>query len=210
MPRKKITGIVALKNSFASAYISQILVNSNISLIAQIQDYKSLLQLVKLHKPVIVICDEKMEDANSFILEFNKVSIGTSLILISETTKIESVMEYLHLGFMGVLKYDSEVSELNQGISTVLQGNKFLSQEYLKMVEPDKMPQKSILEKLSIREKEVMNLIGQGKNNYEIASALKISHQTVNNHRAKIRRKMQIQGGKSALLQLAISAQKYV
>jgi len=210
MPRKKITGIIALKNSFASEYIAQLFAKANINLIAQIQDFKSLLQLARLHQPNLIICDEKIENPKKLILEFNKVSLGTSVIIISETDKTIGVLEYLHSGFMGVVKYDSDVLELHEAIIAVLRDDKFLSHEYLQMIEVDERPQKSSLAKLSLREKEVMNLIGQGKNNYEIANLLKISHQTVNNHRAKIRSKLRIQGGKSALLQLAISTQNSV
>jgi len=114
----------------------------------------------------------------------------------------------LRAGGRGYLMKDSAVGNISAAIRTVLDGGVYVSRtttnRFLETMSGNSSEKFAFpLQRLSDREVEVFELIGQGKNGHEIAAQLHISTRTVDTHRRHIREKLRL-ADSSALLAYAI------
>lgn len=168
--------------------------------VGQVEDGRSLLELIPKLKPDIVIMDVTMPDMNGIEAtrrierDFPKIKvIGLSL---HSSRRI--VKEMLEAGAWGYLIKNSALKELHDAIITVSEGQKFLCSQittdvifdYLKPsdVEEDK----AYIWMLSGREREVLQLLAEGFPNRDISAKLNVSDRTVEAHRANIMKKLNI------------------
>jgi two-component system response regulator NreC len=108
------------------------------------------------------------------------------------------IFELLKIGVSGYVLKESASADLIYAISMVKEGNSFLDPRVSKRVMGKFSRMTSSREdfigygKLTRREKEILQLIAEGKSNREIASRLCISIKTVENHRMNIMGKLNI------------------
>jgi DNA-binding NarL/FixJ family response regulator len=108
------------------------------------------------------------------------------------------VYESLKAGVQGYVLKDAAFSELLSAIKTVMAGRTHLSPELSDVVMQDYIrraqgsDQADELNKLSGREREILQLIAEGKSGAEIAKSLHISVRTVDTHRHNLMEKLQI------------------
>jgi len=107
------------------------------------------------------------------------------------------VLGMIDAGASGYLLKECAFEELVRAINTVMSKKKYLSpgisdiliEEYVKKNTQDKP---TIYSKLTPREREILQLIAEGKNTKEIAGYLFISVKTVETHRRHIKRKLRV------------------
>jgi DNA-binding NarL/FixJ family response regulator len=149
---------------------------------------------------------------NLKVLENLIISPSTKIILYSRNTDLEKTLTAIKKGVMGYLNLDTDLNELITCVKAVINGSKYLchiTRNDLFLLD-NQQPAKPIRNnKLSEQENKVLSLVAEGKTNDEIADMLNIASNTVNNHRANIRKKLDLKGGKSILLQYAISQKNY-
>jgi DNA-binding NarL/FixJ family response regulator len=109
----------------------------------------------------------------------------------------EYVTEALRAGASGFIMKDAAASELISALKTVSRGERFLSPTVSwklvkKYVVDGRHVEVKEKEKLSNREKEVLQLIAEGYTSSEIASIMKLSVKTVQAHRSRIMEKLDI------------------
>lgn len=113
---------------------------------------------------------------------------------------------------MSYLNTNTDLEELMTCIKAVVNGSKFLchiTRNSLFLMD-NQQPTKPVKNnKLSDQENCILSLVVEGKTDDEIADILNIASNTVNNYRANIRKKLDLKGGKSILLQYAISQKNY-
>lgn len=204
MPRKNTNAIILLKNTFAKEYISIVLAKHNIKLLASPKNTSQTLLLLEQQKPDLFICEDDFETTEIILTRHLKINTSLKTILFINKSSIDEILEYYKLGVLGVLSISSPHFELGESIKTVLNGNTYISTVYRKLIKREEINTNGVLKLLSVREKEIMNLIAKGYTNAQIAEILKISSNSINNHRGNIRKKLKLNGGKSQLLQLAI------
>ena len=168
-----------------------------------------------LHKftPDILILGSELSGMNNLkVLENLIISPSTKIILYSRTTDLEKTLIAIKRGVMGYLNLETDLDELITCVQAVINGSKYLchiTRNDLFLLD-NQQPVKPIRNnKLSEQENKVLSLVAEGKTNDEIADMLNIASNTVNNHRANIRKKLDLKGGKSILLQYAISQKNY-
>ena len=168
-----------------------------------------------LHKftPDILILGSELSGMNNLkVLENLNISPSTKIILYSRTTDLEKTLTAIKRGVMGYLNLDTDLDELITCVKAIINGSKYLchiTRNDLFLLD-NQQPAKPIRNnKLSEQENKVLSLVAEGKTNDEIADMLNIASNTVNNHRANIRKKLDLKGGKSILLQYAISQKNY-
>jgi len=166
--------------------------------IAEAGDGREALELVAAHQPDIVLLDIGMPNLNGLdaIDRIKKGSPETKVIILSMHANEEYVVRALRSGVSGYLIKDSAVDELERAIHRVVAGQTYLSkriskptiQAYLANTNRIYAP----LDELTPRQREVLQLIGEGKNTKEIAHLLRVSIKTVEAHRLRLMRRLGI------------------
>lgn len=158
------------------------------------------LALVESEKPDLVITDLTLPGRNGLELIKDLGSLHPTLpvLVLSMHDEMAYAERVLRAGGRGFVMKDTSPSELLDAIATVLGDGVFVSKNVnnhlLQAISNGKrQPQASFpMERLTDREMEIFELIGQVKGNHEIASLLGISPRTVDAHRSHIREKLGI------------------
>lgn len=149
-------------------------------------------------RPDIIIMDISLPEMNgleaSAFLKKNYPDI--KIIILSMHKDEEYVLECLNQDIMGYVVKDSVADEIRDAIDKVYSGEKYFSKEVINLAlnaHKRQKTRKKEIEQISLtkREKEVLNLIAQGKINFEVAEELFISERTVEAHRANIMKKVE-------------------
>lgn len=169
------------------------------------------LAMIETMNPDLVITDLTLPGRNG--LELIKDLVVTRpeipIIVLSMHDELIYAERVLRAGGRGYVMKDSSTDRLLEAIRVVLDGGVFASQtvtnHFLKALSSVKgePTQGFPLERLTDREMEVFELIGQAKSNQDIASRLGISPRTLDAHRAHIREKLGLGDG-SELTRYAI------
>ena len=166
---------------------------------------------LQLH-PDIAILDIAMPEMNGLIATktIKKVCEDTRVLILSMLMDEDAVAQALNGGANGYVLKDSAIEELLIAIKAVMKGEIYLSPKVATLVVRQLLTDKEggktkVLDFLSTREQEIVQLIAEGKSTRDIAEHLFLSPKTVENHRANIMRKLDIQDIPS-LVKFAIRA----
>ena len=141
-------------------------------------------------KPRVVVMDLSMPELDGVqaTREIVKNVQGTSILILSMHADDNYVRNALDAGAKGYLLKNAIDVDLVGAIKAVAQGRRYIGTG-LKYVTGE---QDDELDRLTAREKQVLQLIAQGKSNKEIAALLELSVNTVSVHRANLMEKMNI------------------
>jgi DNA-binding NarL/FixJ family response regulator len=141
-------------------------------------------------KPQVVVMDLSMPELDGVqaTKEIVKHLPGTDVLVLSMHAEDNYVRNALDAGAKGYLLKSAIDVDLIGAIRAVAEGKRFIGSglRYIAQEQGDE------LNKLTAREKQVLQLIAQGKSNKEIASLLDLSVNTVSVHRANLMEKMNI------------------
>jgi DNA-binding NarL/FixJ family response regulator len=169
------------------------------AVVAEAQDGLSAISAAKKHKPDIAILDIGMPDLNGIEVtrRIRSEIAETRVIALSMHADRRFVMGILEAGANGYLLKDSAFAELITAVTAVAKGKMYLSPSIAETVVKnslEKLDRKdegsSVL--LSGREREVLQMIAEGKSTKEIALKLFVSTKTVETHRKQIMDKLNI------------------
>lgn len=173
--------------------------NPELKVVAEAQDGLHLLQVIKDIKPMMIIMDIAMPNIRGIeaTREVKRIYADVKVMILTMYKDKEYLLHALSAGADGyILKEDADL-ELFEAIATIRSGRTYvsplLSQEMVstlqKLCTGAKMPTD---DQLTVREKEVLQLIAEGKTNKETADLLSISIRTVQHHRISIMDKLSI------------------
>jgi DNA-binding NarL/FixJ family response regulator len=161
--------------------------------------------------PDIVIMDIWMPDENGFLAARNILDIApeTRIIFLSMLGTPEHVFQALQAGASGYLLKESAGREVVVAVLAVASGTHYFSKtitdmlinNYVNQHNPDE--ERSPLDRLSQREREVMQLVVEGKTNVEISQVLHLSIKTVETYRFRMMHKLGVRDYQG-LVRLAI------
>lgn len=166
---------------------------SGVQVVGEAGDGREVLNLVKLHRPDVVLMDISMPGLNGLeatsriARDFSEVRV----IILSMHSNEEYYWRALKAGAVGYLLKKAATTELETALHRVVDGEIFLCGEISARLRKN-IPlqaiggQKSPLEKLTDRQREILQLIAEGQNTKEIAEILKVSPKTVEYHRMKL------------------------
>ncbi len=121
---------------------------------------------------------------------------NTKVIILSMHENEEYVLQALRAGASGYLIKNAAVGELEQAIRAVIKGKIFLSPQISEQAIENYLARArgvhSPVEKLTPRQREIMQLIAEGNNTKEVAFLLKLSVKTVEAHRTQLMRRLGI------------------
>jgi DNA-binding NarL/FixJ family response regulator len=141
-------------------------------------------------KPRVVVMDLSMPELDGVqaTREIVKNVHGTSVLILSMHADDNYVRNALDAGAKGYLLKNAIDVDLVGAIKAVAQGRRYIGSG-LKYVAGE---QGDEVDRLTAREKQVLQLIAQGKSNKEIAALLELSVNTISVHRANLMEKMNI------------------
>jgi DNA-binding NarL/FixJ family response regulator len=173
--------------------------DDGIEVVAEADDGVDALNKCRECKPDIAVLDIAMPKLNGLLAarrirsDFPEVKV----LVLSMYSEEEYVTEALRAGASGFIMKDAAASELISALKTISRGERFLSPAVSwklvkKYVVNGRHVEVKEKEKLSNREKEVLQLIAEGYTSSEIAGILKLSVKTVQAHRSRIMEKLDI------------------
>ena len=171
----------------------------DMEVVGQAPDGLSAIQLVREQSPDLVVMDISMPDMNGIDAtrqikrDFPKVKI----IALSMHSAKKFVREMFHAGASGYLLKDCRFDELADAIRIVMAGKTYISPEISDVViesyvESPNGQASSAFNTLTKREREVLQLIAEGKTTKQTGMKLHISPKTVEAHRLRIMDKLEI------------------
>jgi DNA-binding NarL/FixJ family response regulator len=157
---------------------------------------------IEKNTPNIVVVCECTASKNNWSSIRNKINRLSKIIVITSKPNTEFINKIIETtGMDGIIYSCSGKPEFLFAISEVLRGRKYLSPQLLidkrkkqTLFEDDNHWDSKAIETLSEREKQVIFGIGMGYTNKQIANQLFLSSNTVNNHRFRIMKKLNIKG----------------
>lgn len=163
--------------------------------VGEVQDGRAAVDLARRLKPDVAILDIAMPAMNGIdaAREIGRVSPDTRTILLTIHEDNQYVIEALRAGVSGYLVKTKAARDLVQAIKEVSKGALYLSpglsRDLVKsFLENREMP----THPLSPREREVLQLIAEGKTTKEVATILGISVKTAESHRTRLMEKLDI------------------
>ncbi len=161
--------------------------------------------------PDVVVLDIAMPELNGIesAWEIGRVCPATQVIILSMHSTTEHIVRALQAGARGYLLKESAGIEVVNAVRAVHAGQRYLSQKISDRIVDDYIRQRqapqasSPLVRLSSREREVLQLVAEGKSSAEIADILSLSLKTVETYRSRLMRKLGI-GDLPGLVKFAI------
>ena len=172
----------------------------DMEIVGEARDGLDAIRKVDKLLPDLVMTDLSMPRMTGIeaIKEIKKKWPKIKILALTVNDAEEYVLAALKAGADGYILKDSTNAELLQAIRDIFSGNRVLSPGISEKViegyleNKDKREIKSPWDTLTIREREILRLIGEGQKNKQIADSLSISPNTVEKHRANIMEKLNL------------------
>jgi two-component system response regulator NreC len=175
--------------------LKSLLEREGFQVVAEASDGQEAVRHVELLQPEIVVMDISMPILNGLnaAREMSRTCSKTRIILLTQHDEGQYVSEALEAGVKGYVLKNQVASDLLLAIRQVSRGQVYLSPGVSRAV-MDAYQSKSEKSKnsLTLREKQVLQLIAEGKSTKDIASLLGISVKTAESHRTRLMQKLDI------------------
>lgn len=158
-------------------------------------DGHEAVRLAQTLKPQIAIVDLAMPLLNGIeaTREIRRVSPETKVILLTMYKEDDYVLEALRAGVAGYILKTKAAKDLVQAVAQVSKGIPYLSPEISQtMLDAYRSERHARSEPLTPRERQVLQLVAEGKTTKEVASLLGISVKTADTHRSRLMNKLDI------------------
>jgi DNA-binding NarL/FixJ family response regulator len=165
-------------------------------IVGQVTDGKALVAAAERLKPDVVVLDISMPLLNGFesARQIKKALPSTKLIFLSQHLNPAYLKQALKLGASGYVLKSGATEELQRAMATVLRGQTYITPNFGDDViarlwdRSGEVSNES--EELTGRQREILQLIIEGRANKEIADILHLSIKTIEFHRARIMAKL--------------------
>jgi len=171
---------------------SLLMLEPDLQIVGQAQNGAKAQELAKSLDPEVILMDIRMPvcDGIQALREILKEIPTVKVIMLTTFDDDSIIAEALSLGACGYLLKDTDAAKIAAAIRLASQGLALLNAPVLTKLSRGLMAKgtqtSSPLSKLSAREIEVLRLVGQGKNNRQIAVALFLTEGTVKNYVSRI------------------------
>jgi DNA-binding NarL/FixJ family response regulator len=158
-------------------------------------DGQEAVRLTQDLNPGVAILDISMPLFNGLdaALEISRTCPGTKVILLTQHDEKPYVAQALRCGVQGYVLKNQAANDLVQAIGDVCRGQVYLSPGVARaVVDAYADPVSTDGALLSLRERQVLQLIAEGKTTKQIATMLGVSAKTVESHRGKLMQKLDI------------------
>jgi DNA-binding NarL/FixJ family response regulator len=210
---ERITMLIAYRHTLLRQGLrSMLAAHADIEVVGEAVDGREAVDMAEKHHPDVVLMDTQLPvvsgvEATELI---KRRSRNSRVLLLTLGADDELILNMLRAGAAGCLLKDADVTELLLAIRTAHRGGSYLSPQiaermvhnYVRYASaPDDVkPQRELL---SVREREILQLVAEGMGNQGIAGKLTLSVKTVEAHKAHISQKLGVRG-RTELIKYAI------
>jgi two-component system response regulator NreC len=171
----------------------------DMEVVAEAENGRMALKLVKELSPDVVIMDIGMRELNGIdaTRQIVKMSPGVKVLALSMYSDKRFIKGMLKAGASGYMLKDSAFKELIDAIRVIVENKIYISPSVANIITEDYLKQSpesdgSTRSLLSSRELEVLQLLVEGMSTKQIASSLRLSIKTIESHRSRIMKKIDI------------------
>jgi len=180
----------------------------NLEVVGETENGRETVALAASLRPDVVVMDVGMpvlngiEATQTIVTQYPTVAV----VILSMHADESYVMRALKAGARGYLLKDSAAADLIGAIQAISQGKSFFSPKVSRILAEDYvrvLKQKGAVDTydlLTSREREILQLLAEGKTNKEVATALNISPYTVETHRSHILQKLNLHNSAELVL----------
>jgi two-component system, NarL family, response regulator NreC len=190
--------VVADDHAVVRAGIRAILqAEGDLVIVGEAGDGRSALEAVGQHRPDVLVVDLTMPESNGLdvIARVRGASPGTNVLVLSMHAAPEFVRGARRAGALGYVVKGSGLEDLVRAIRLVASGEVFLDATATAIERSDSLEASASmddLERLTPREREVLQLVAEGYTNREIGDRLGVAAKTVDVHRSNVMRKLDL------------------
>jgi DNA-binding NarL/FixJ family response regulator len=158
---------------------------------------RQAVRLVHELHPDVVVMDIAMPELNGIeaTQQIHDASPSTQVLVLSMHSTTEHIFRALQAGARGYLLKDSAGADVVDAVRAVHAGRRYLGQKIASTVVDDYISQRhraSPLDSLSPRERQILQLVAEGKSSAEAAAMLFLSPKTVDTYRSRMMQKLDI------------------
>jgi len=173
---------------------------SGFSVVGEASDGRQAVEQAQATNPDVIVLDIAMPNLSGIEAAQRIAALlpQTAIVVLSMHSDEGYVLRALKAGAKGYLLKDSAEGDLIEAIRTVTQGKTFFSAEISKMLVEDYVREirnrgiEDSYELLTSREREILQLLAEGKSNKDIATLLNLSLYTVETHRRNLQDKLNL------------------
>jgi DNA-binding NarL/FixJ family response regulator len=175
--------------------LRSLLEREKFQVVAEASDGQEAIRLTETHHPDIAVIDISMPILNGIdtVRELSRSCPKTKTILLTQHEEDQYIREALGVGVKGYVIKNQVASDLVHAIQLVSRGQFYLSPGVSRaVVEAYRSKSESPADPLTGRERQVLQLIAEGKSTKDAASLLGISVKTAESHRMRLMQKLDI------------------
>jgi two-component system, NarL family, response regulator NreC len=181
---------------------------ADLEIVAEASDGRECVQRAEEHSPNVVMMDIAMPQMNGIEATRRVLAMNPEIgvVILSMHQDESYVLQSLNAGAKGYLLKDSPREDILEAVRSVAHGRPFLTRKVSRLLQEDYVEQlrskglDDSYELLTDREREIFQLLAEGRANKEVANLLNISPTTVETHRGHILRKLSLHGTADLIL----------
>jgi DNA-binding NarL/FixJ family response regulator len=175
-------------------------------LVAVVHDGRELVDAVKRFKPDVVVSDMSMPQLSGLdaLRVLKSEGVEARFVFLTMHADAQVAGEAMRTGAKGYLLKNCAGEELQTAVTEVMRGRVYLTPMLAgRVLEAMASPETPPLEKLTVRQREVLRLVAEGRSMKEIATELKLSPRTIETHKYEMMRSLQLETT-AELIQFAV------
>jgi len=171
---------------------------NDVEVVAETGDGREALELIQKHRPDVAFVDITMPSLTGLEVAKRaaKEAPNVRIIIVSMHTAEEYVGRAVRAGVAGYVLKNADPVELELAIRAAVKGEIYLSPAVSKSLIDDYSrrlaEEKTLEDRLTARQREVLQLIAEGQNTKDIAARLNVSIKTVETHRKQLMERLDI------------------
>jgi DNA-binding NarL/FixJ family response regulator len=171
--------------------------NPGIEVVGDVANGREAVREARRLRPDVIVMDIAMPDLNGIeaTLQILEVAASARILILSMHSTTEHIFRALQAGARGYVLKDSAGAEVVEAVLAVHAGRRYLSQKIAATVIDDYTAERhrtSPLHSLSGRERQILQLIAEGKTSAEVGAMLFLSPKTVDTYRSRMMHKLGI------------------